>query len=690
MSARAAYFLVDFRDTLRNLYVIKVIKLLSIALVIVGFQFPTLAFSQSAPISSKAFVDVPDSFDAALSPDGTEIAIVQSRWESEVVRDWDQIKIVSARGDRATRLTMDRKDRVIDWIVWPKKDRLIAHIITIGYTRRGYNIYDQIVSIDTKTGAEKPLKSIVLRRLQGKYRPARIVSYGSVSSPEIFMSIPDGKSNDLTALNVYSGASRLIERGTSNTVDWEIDRDGKVELRIDVDPDTAISRYFAKDEKGKEWLQIAQILPTQEYDFEVVAPSHEAGKFFVIARPEKSERRGLYLYNILTKEYEKKIYEHDKFDLAGAFVSGRPKEYIGSYYYDHTLKYSFEDKALNDVAIKVNSVLGPEKSWSILDSDEGGNNWLIYASGPQDAGAYWFFDHEAKSLTKVIDARNDLPSENLAPMTVFDWSASDGLPLSGYITRPKNPTANSPLIVMPHGGPEARDILGFEPWAQFFASNGYIVFQPNFRGSDGFGRSFAQAGWRQWGKKMRTDIEDGVDKIIRGGGIDTNNIFFVGASYGGYAALNAATQPDSRYSCITAIAGVSDLNEFIKFQEARTPFLGKDDLVKHWKDRIGDPASHEIEIKIASPINNISQLNAPLLLVHGKLDAIVPPDQSIRMEAAVKSANKQVELHLLDNEGHSNWDEDTQVRVLSSIAYFMTKCKIANESKARQVGQNGK
>lgn len=682
----------DFRNISRynSIFIALLIGLIGI-LVFFANEASTQASTQTsaqastiAPISAKVFVDKPDLYDAALSPDGSQVALARTRWQSEALRDWDMITIVSSKGSKKPLVTMDRKDRMVDWIVWPKNDRIVAHILSVTYQRRSYTVLDQIVAIDTATGNEKVLKSYPIRRLQTQYKPSRIVGYGKIDSPEIYMSIPNGRSSELTAINVYSGASRTIEIGNADTVDWEIDQEGRAEMRIDVERQTSISRFYGRASNSQDWTQIAQILPSQAFEFEVVAPSEEVGKFYVIARPNNAERRGLYLYNLRTRSYERKIYENDKFDLAGAFVAGRPRKYLGSYYYDNSIQYSFEDKQLSEVADAVQAALGPQLSWHIIDSDLGGNNWLIYSYGPNDAGTYWYLEGQTKQLSMISRARNDLPPESLAAVSRFDWVAKDGMNLSGYLTKPKNFTASRPLIVMPHGGPEARDFFSFNEWAQFFASNGYVVFQPNFRGSDGFGRRFVEAGWGQWGRKMRTDIEDGVDKVVSELAIDTNNIFFVGASYGGYAALNAATQQDSRYSCIVSVAGLSDLYSFLEFQEARKSTAGKEQLLAIWRNRIGDLAADTDHIYQISPINNIANLKAPVLLIHGKLDEIVPPEQSITMGEALKSAGNQVELTLLDNEGHSNWDTDTEVNVLSQIAYFTTKCKIANEMKSRR------
>lgn len=229
---------------------------------------------------------------------------------------------------------------------------------------------------------------------------------------------------------------------------------------------------------------------------------------------------------------------------------------------------------------------------------------------------------------------------------------------------------------MPHGGPEARDYENFDPWAQFFASKGFIVFQPNFRGSFGYGKTFRESGFGQWGLKMRTDIEDGVDTLIKTGKIDESQIFIIGGSYGGYAALNALTQEKSRYLCGVSMSGVSDLKAMLDYTNNHPIESIRQELNEFWMKRIGNPKKDIDNINRNSPILNIDKLSAPVLLIHGDKDSVVPISQSNKFYNEAKAKGKDVDLKVLENEGHSNWDQDNEVRALSDIDYFITLCRI--------------
>src|SRR5262249_34265217 len=152
-----------------------------------------------------------------------------------------------------------------------------------------------------------------------------------------------------------------------------------------------------------------------------------------------------------------------------------------------------------------------------------------------------------------------VPAE-LGETLIIKYAGRDGTKLPGYLTLPPGKDGKKlPLIVMPHGGPEVRDFVRYDYWAQFLTNRGYAVFQPNFRGSGGYGKAFAEAGHRQWGRRMQDDVTDGVKALIADGTADPSRICIVGASYGGYAALAGGAFTPDLYKCVIAIAGVSDI-----------------------------------------------------------------------------------------------------------------------------------
>jgi dipeptidyl aminopeptidase/acylaminoacyl peptidase len=250
---------------------------------------------------------------------------------------------------------------------------------------------------------------------------------------------------------------------------------------------------------------------------------------------------------------------------------------------------------------------------------------------------------------------------------------ADGLDITGYLTVPGGKAAkNLPLVVLPHGGPEGRDTLGFDWWSQALASRGYAVLQPNFRGSEGFGWKFVQAGFGQWGKAMQTDLSDGVRILAKQGTIDPKRVCIVGASYGGYAALAGATMDPGVYRCAASVAGPADLKRMLVDSNSRFESSNNSTL-RYWLRFMGADGLKDPDLAAISPAKMADKVEIPLLLIHGKDDTVVPYVQSTIMASAMKKAGKPVELVTLTGEDHWLSRGATRLQMLTSVVDFLEK-----------------
>jgi dipeptidyl aminopeptidase/acylaminoacyl peptidase len=250
------------------------------------------------------------------------------------------------------------------------------------------------------------------------------------------------------------------------------------------------------------------------------------------------------------------------------------------------------------------------------------------------------------------------------------FKAADGLDLTGYLTLPHgaNPK-NLPLIVFPHGGPAARDNPGFDWWAQAMASRGYAVLQVNYRGSEGFGWAFQKAGFGEWGRKMQTDLSDGVSYLAGLGTIDPKRVCIVGGSYGGYAALAGATLQHGVYRCAVSFGGVADLHRQFSYSRGREGAIA----LRYWNRYMGSEDLSDPVLAKYSPAQHAADASAPILLIHGKDDTVVPLDQSTEMADALRRAGKPVDLVVQDHADHWLSLGATRLAMLQATMAFVEK-----------------
>jgi dipeptidyl aminopeptidase/acylaminoacyl peptidase len=300
--------------------------------------------------------------------------------------------------------------------------------------------------------------------------------------------------------------------------------------------------------------------------------------------------------------------------------------------------------------------------------------FLIFrATGGWTAGTYVIVGPDSVTPGMLANIRDDIPREAVVPVSVIDYDARDGLNIPALLTIQDEVrgAGDAPLIVLPHGGPEAYDQYGFDWLAQYFASRGIAVLQPQFRGSTGFGNTLRQAGKGQWGGAMSTDLDDGVQHLIDEGLVDPERVCMVGLSYGGYAALAAGAFSPFDYKCVVSVSGVSDLPRML---DAERELYGRNSaVVNYLRTQFGSDGEADRTLKPISPVNFADDFKAPVLLIHGRDDAVVAIDQSLRMEKALKRARKPVELLRLKGEDHYLSGYETRIEALRAIAGFIDK-----------------
>ncbi|WP_353230929.1 prolyl oligopeptidase family serine peptidase [Novosphingobium sp.] len=313
-----------------------------------------------------------------------------------------------------------------------------------------------------------------------------------------------------------------------------------------------------------------------------------------------------------------------------------------------------------------------DKRVLLTDSNAGFDRLLVKTEGPGDPETWWLINI-ATGHADPLGYSYDLAPGNVGPMTMVPFTAADGLKMEGVLTLPPvtlapgRPAKGLPAVILPHGGPAAYDDIRFDWIAQAFAWRGYAVFQPNFRGSTGYGVAFQQAGDGEWGRKMQTDISDGLAELVRQGVVDPRRVCIVGASYGGYAALAGVTLQHGIYRCAVAIAGIGDLGRMIA--DDTTASNSDRMLIRNLKREIGSGR----DLQAISPVRFADKADAPILLIHGKDDTVVNFNQSTLMADALRRAGKPVEFVTLLAEDHWLSKGETRLQMLQASVEFVTR-----------------
>ena len=662
----------------------------AVAVAVLGFAAE--AQPASAPDVTKtpspalaAFFDPPTFDDAVLSPDGAYMAYTQVTPDDFHVDTYTSVVFVEniAEGTRVAIFKSTTKGANVGWLSWKDNNRLLIDVNVLDIQREGNRPdgdfinarfgnfilatdrdgKNQVQMLKTQS-ADRERSSLVslVDRLRGDPDHILIEALNHSYSPAIWR------------VDVHTGEAVDIEDGTDEVSGWLTDDAGQPSVRFREVYKTQFIEVRAKGET--KWTVIAAIRRTDgesAQDFQFLGPTTKPGEFYVTTKPKSAadgEFRRLRTYDVRTKTLGGPAWGPLDPDIEGIVYDRDSHRLDGVCYTQDVEVCDFSDKPTNAYYRALVKFFDGDRSVRAGSISLTGRYWLLDVSGPDQPGGYYLFDRTAKHIDPLGDRYAQLPSDSLATMQRFHFKARDGADVPGYITRPKAAAPGPlPLIVMPHGGPEARDMFGYNPWAQVLATRGYMVFQPNFRGSEGYGVSYAKAGYKQWSGVMANDITDGVKALIASGKVDPSRVCIFGASYGGYAALFAGATHPELYKCVVSRAGLADLAATMRFE--RTTYKPDSERYKYWLKSIGDPDKDTAMLAAASPVTYAASYGPPVLLLHGENDWNVDPNQSQIMYHALKRSGRSVQLLTYKHEGHSGWQRQDEIAATTEIVKFI-------------------
>lgn len=576
-----------------------------------------------------------------LSPDGRRIAYLERQGMGSGAIRVAVIDLDAPGGPQtyATRFS----DVEPTWVGWGGNERLvIAVAVPIefrGYARHVFRNSDyhglRMVSVDPEFATPPvPLFSNVSQRTNwNNIFLHRITDILPGDPDHILMPAYRGDHYHLWRVNLNNGEAEIIERGDRNTVDW-FTSNGVAVLRYDRTGSrlNVHSRQSADEPWRRTYSLRISEFQSIGHDFQWAGATRIPGQIYVRARPEGQSLISIYRYDLATGQFVERIAGHDRFDVNDAVVDPWTGQYTAFRYTDDRHRYEFADAATGQRYDQVLDHFGPQMEVEPISF--GGDRMIVRATGPQNLGAYYLLDPDRSEIASLFSIHGTSIRSMTSPVEPVGYTARDGLDIPAYLTLPPGGMGpDVPLIVYPHGGPEARDRIAHDRMAQFLAALGYVVLQPNFRGSIGYGGDFTHAGYREWGRAMQNDLSDGVEVLVSEGLVDPERICIVGFSYGGYAALAGAALTPDLYSCAIAGGAVTDLPAFLDHKERQN-----EDHYAYWVEQIGDQDNdtERSAMLAVSPRHQASRIRIPVLLLHGEEDRIVPVDQSQRMARALE------------------------------------------------------
>lgn len=614
----------------------------------------------------EAYGALPMISSAQISPDGSKVATIYN------FDGGTRMVVFSLVGDDPIPVGISNmKARGISFY---DDDHVILRVSETTRTRgfRNEYEYDGAFAINLKTLRIKQLlkdtKDLFPAQSGLGSIVGRAAESGTIYMPAFIGSRYGDPSLDLMKVRLDKPRGRRAKSGTNDTIDWFVGDKGKILARERFNNYSNIYRLEAWIDNRWETIK--------EETFELgprtmigVMPD-ESGLIFVQTQNDGFDALMKFGFD---GEVEGPLLEPTDREIESIYTDSNRK-ILGVRYSGVDPHYEFLDPALQDSYQYIREAL--PNATIYLDSWSDDQDKILYQIYDPSAGDIWLTHQPSTdTLGRVANRRPDIPLEALGNMFEITYKARDGLEIQAIVTTPPGhiPGESPPLpaIIHPHGGPASYDRFRFDWMAQYFANRGYLVLQPNFRGSTGFGKDFQDAGRGEWAGKMQDDITDGVNALTKVNFIDPDRVCIAGASYGGYAALAGAVFTPEVYKCAIAIAPVSDLNMMLA-QEKRES--GSDHwVVSYWEDVMAEGNARRKKLRAISPYHFADQAQAPILLLHGDDDTVVPYSQSTRMRDALRRADKSVELIKLKGEDHWLSVADTRLQTLREMDRFLSE-----------------
>ena len=632
------------------------------------------------PPPAAAFAALPEMSFVCLSPDGQRVAWVNDPGGSPLVVVFD----LAAGKDLKRLKPGNARVRDLDWA----DNKTLIVSVSRSLTAAGTTVaeqryeFERFLAVDVEVPGgearsllmEHPSRELVtgahLEMLHPEKPRTIIMSTWNYSDTarreEIGSRLSGGRRDSGYQLSLFevdtgNGNGRMIESGSPYTDTWIVNQAGQAVARSDWNPETGNYSILVKDGNGWKPIYSAPI----DYDFNLVGLSADgqsllaessrgSGKFKVWSIPVAGGDISLF-------------YQHPEYDVTSIITDRFTGTPVGFGIGGPEPTIHWIDPKLKSIQNAVSKAF-PDRVTQVFDRSEDYKRIVARVEGASNPPVYYLIDFAKGAADIIGDAYPALIDAALGTLEITSYKSPDGVEIPAYLLMPPGREPKGlPLVVFPHGGPFARDDTGFDWWTQFLTTRGYVVLQPQFRGSVGFGAELFRAGHRQWGRGMQDDISAGVRHLVEKGVVDPARVCIVGASYGGYAALAGAAFTPELYACAASINGIADIPNMAGFIRERS---GDDsDSYRSFRDLIGKPSDEDLAR--FSPARSIGSIRAPILLIHGVNDTVVPFSQSADFARQLREGGKRGQLVELPGEDHWLSSSESRVTLLRAMESFL-------------------
>lgn len=643
----------------------------SLAIVVgaVFASFSPISSAWSAP-EPAAFGQLMAGFDAAISPDGTRVAVIRAVDGDYVV----QIVTLNGKTDAANGALTLGSGAKPKWIKWANDDRVFVALwgsVEFGAERKtsgsrlkksAFNraqnsiaiTVSSIYSIDADT-----LEGQILVRPQGFRQFNDVVLDWLEDEPgHVLMEFAGDSADqiypDVRKVDVVTGRDSVVHNRDTGISDWITTTDGRVIAGSGFTGSSGTTRkVIVRDPQTEKFVGISEFAGLS-LDDDIMSGFPDMTRVVVRAYRDQ-DTRGLHVYDLSAQAFTETIFQNETFDANAPIFSADGTKIVGATYasdvpvrqllpgYGRVL--SEAESALEGYAVQ------------LIDQSANGETLLIRVSNPYDPGGLYVYQ-SGQPLSLLTQDYPGIDPQSLGNVVAVRYTSRDGAKIPAYVTLPTKVRDTAqikdlPFIVLPHGGPYARDYKTFDWMAQLFASQGYGVLQMNFRGSTGYGGAFERAGREDW-TLIQNDVEDGTRYLIEKGYADPDRICIAGWSFGGYAALMGAANDPDLYQCTIAVAALTDVKSF--YQDQKRFAFGKGGAQRFLGNLLDDDTLRRAN----TPVDRADDIKVPVLLAHGTLDSIVDYDQYVMMDRALKGGRGHKRLRFEDDDHYLSIQDNRQ------------------------------